>query len=191
MALSSQVTARVRSAAGLATLALLGCLTEPGSSGNFDLTVTGDLALSLSGTVMFVGTSIDGHESGYRLELRATGAPGYVFNIVMDFDGAPAVGTFKFQDFNAPAPCNTDYIPGYGALSASNGSASRYESTSGTVHITDVSGGQIRGDVTGALAREELTSMVSLQCNPKTGEVRAFNVPPATLQVSGTFEAKR
>ena len=192
MTRSSRLIARARStgAAGLITLALAGCLTEPERSGSFNLTVTGDLTISLSGTVSVFSVLMDNRRSGYRMDLEATGSPGYVVTIALDDRGEPAVGTYEFQDLSAPGPCETQFFPLVAYFSASNGSASRYQSSRGYVRITDVSLGRIRGEMVVEFVREDLVSLVTFQCG-RDGKIISSNVPASTLRVSGSFEAKR
>jgi hypothetical protein len=85
--------------------------------------------------------------------------------------GEPAVGTYEFQDLSAPGPCETEFFPLVAYFSASNGSASRYQSSRGYVRITDVSVGRIRARSWLSSYGRTLVSLVTFSVRPATARL--------------------
>ncbi len=138
-------------AGGLALAVAIACseTNGPGDEGSFTGTISGDLALTLSGTSVF-GVTTQGGRQGFVIALDHKGATQFDRDVIVlgRFNTErPVVGTFTI----IPGACTTcspdDFDAGY-VFQRASGESGFFISESGTLQITASSAEQIVGSVT-------------------------------------------
>jgi hypothetical protein len=174
-------------ASAVAFLSLPGCgsLTDPEDRA-FTLSATGDQTFSLSGTGHYdvVPTDIgptysitlddDSQKTTRRFQIRV-------------FAAQPEVATYDIRVF---APRRGEQLPLNVAFYTSD-FALNYIGVGGTVRITDVSGGRVRGEIDARLAAVRAGGPAMSAAYGANGELVSATIPPATLTIAGTFDVKR
>ncbi len=118
---------------------------QQGAIGDFEITITGDVAASFGGGSTFAG-STSASSSGFGIFMASTPS-GHVISALKNSAGRPGTGTYQIVDATSSFESlgSNEFVATY--IGTGGGNTSSAVSISGTISITKSSDNQLKGTI--------------------------------------------